>query len=57
MGITEPLTIEQINQRMDQLAREIGALDPDDLRRRDLIDEISRLTILRAELDKRKRDN
>jgi hypothetical protein len=42
---------------MDQLAREIGALDPDDLRRRDLIDEISRLTILRAELDKRKRDN
>jgi hypothetical protein len=57
MGITEPLTIEQINQRMDQLAREIGALDPDDLRRRDLIDEISRLTILRRELDKRKRDN
>ena len=57
MGITEPLTLEQVNQRMDQLAREIGTLDPDDSRRPDLIDEMSRLTMLRAELDKRKRDN
>jgi hypothetical protein len=57
MGITESLTLEQINQQMDQLARKIGALDPDDLRRKDLIDEMSRLTMLRVELDKRKRDN
>ena len=57
MGITEPLTVEQINQQMDQLAREIGALDPDNSHRRDLVAEMSRLTMLRAELDKRKRDN
>lgn len=57
MAAAEPLTLEQVNQRMDQLAREIGTLDPDDLRRRDLIDEMSRLTMLRAELDKRKREN
>jgi hypothetical protein len=54
---TEPLTLQQINQRMDQLAREIGTLDLDDSRRSDLIDEMSRLSMLRAELDKRKRDN
>jgi hypothetical protein len=57
MGITEPLTVEQINQQMDQLAREIAALDFDDLRRPDLIDEMSRLSMLLAELRKRQRDN
>jgi hypothetical protein len=57
MTSTEPPTIEQINQRMDQLAREIGMLDLDDSHRSDLIGEMSRLTMLRAELNKRKRDN
>jgi hypothetical protein len=57
MTSTEPLTLEQVNQRMDQLAREIGSLDPDDLRRPDLIDEMSQLTMLRAELRKRQHDN
>ena len=57
MTSTEPLTLERVNQRMDQLARKIGALNPDDLRRKDLIDEMSQLTMLRVELDKRKRDN
>jgi hypothetical protein len=57
MTSTEPLTVQQINQRMNQIAHEIGTLDPDDLRRRDLIEEMSRLSMLRAELDKRKRDN
>jgi hypothetical protein len=57
MASTEPLTLEQVNQRMDQLAREIGTLDLDDSRRPDLIDEMSRLTMLLAELRKRQRDN
>jgi len=57
MTSTEPLTLEQVNQRMDQLAREIGTLDPDDLRRPELIDEMSRLSMLLAELRKRQRDN
>ena len=54
---TESPTIEQINQQMDQLAREIGELDLDDSRRPDLIDEMSRLSILLTELRKRQRDN
>lgn len=57
MGITEPLTVEQINQQMDRLAREIGALDLDDSRRPDLVDEMSRLSMLLAELRKRQHDN
>ena len=57
MGITEALTVKQINQQMDQLAREIGTLDPNDSRRPDLIDEMSRLSMLLAELRKRQRDN
>jgi hypothetical protein len=57
MTSTEPLTVQQINQRMNQIAHEIGTLDPDDLRRRDLIDEISRLSMLLAEVRKRQRDN
>ena len=36
---------------MEQLAREIGTLDPNDSR------EMSQLSMLRAELNKRKRDN
>ena len=39
MTSSEPLTLEQVNQRMDQLARQIGALDLDDSRRPDLINE------------------
>ena len=57
MGIKGLLTVEQINQKMDQLAREIGTLDHDDSRRPDLIDEMSRLSMLLAELRKRQRDN
>jgi hypothetical protein len=57
MTSTEPLTLEQISQRMDELAREIGTLDLEDSRRPDLIDEMSRLTVLLAELCKRQRDN
>ena len=35
---------------MDQLAREIGAMDPDDPRWIDLIDEMSALSVIRAEM-------
>jgi hypothetical protein len=39
-----------LNAQMDSLAREIGALDPDDPKRADLVKEIFRLTELSAEL-------
>jgi len=42
---------------MDELARQIGALDLDDSRRQDLIKEMSRLSMLLAELRKRQRNN
>jgi len=35
---------------MDSLAREVGALNPDDPKRADLVKEIFRLTELSAEL-------
>ena len=38
-------SIELLNQRMNQLAREISAMDPDDLRRIELIDEMSALSL------------
>jgi len=39
-----------LNAQMDSLAREVGALDPDDPKRADLVKEIFRLTELSAEL-------
>ena len=39
-----------LNAQMDSLAREVGALDPDDPKRADLVKEIFRLTELAAEL-------
>jgi len=45
-----PTSIELLNQRMNQLAREIGAMDPDDSRRIELIDEISALSLISAEM-------
>ena len=41
---------EILNQRMNQLAREISAMDPDDPRRVELIDEISALSLISAEM-------
>ena len=38
-----------LNAQMDSLAREIGALNPDDPKRADLVKEIFRLTELSAE--------
>jgi len=45
-----PPSIELLNQRMNQLAREIGAMDPDDPRRVELIDEMSAFGLIRAEM-------
>jgi len=38
-----------LNAQMDSLAREVGALNPDDPKRADLVKEIFRLTELSAE--------
>ena len=45
-----PLSIEPLNQRINQLAGEIGAMDPDDPRCVELIDEISALSLIRVEM-------
>jgi hypothetical protein len=39
-----------LNAQMDSLAREIGALNPDDPKRADLVKEIFRLTKVAAEM-------
>ena len=39
-----------LNAQMDSLAREVGALDPDDPKRADLVKEIFHLTELAAEM-------
>jgi len=41
---------EILNQRMNQLARQISAMDPDDPRRVELIDEISAFSLISAEM-------
>jgi hypothetical protein len=44
-----PADLEFLNARMDQLAREIGAMDLDDPRRPALIEEMSELTRRRSD--------
>ena len=44
------LGFELLNQCMKQLAREIGAMDPDDSRHVELIDEMSALSLISAEM-------
>ena len=44
-----PTSIELLNECMNQLAREIGAMDPDDPRRNELIDERSALSLVLRE--------
>lgn len=44
-----PADLDFLNARMDQLAREIGAMDPDDPRRATLIEEMSELTRRRSD--------
>jgi hypothetical protein len=45
-----PTSIELLDECMNRLAREIGAMDSDDPRRVELIREISALTLIRAEM-------
>ena len=49
---TKPNTagLALLNAQMDSLAREVGALDPNDPKRADLVKEIFRLSELAAEL-------
>ena len=45
-----PTSIEFLNERMNQLAREIGAMDPDDPRWIELIDEMAALRVISAKM-------
>jgi hypothetical protein len=42
-----PDALEVLRKTMDEIARQIGAMDPDDLRRRILVNELAELTRLR----------
>lgn len=42
-----PDALELLRKTMDEIARQIGAMDPDELRRKILVNELSELTRLR----------
>lgn len=42
-----PDALEVLRKTMDEIARQIGAMEPDDLRRKILVNELSKLTRLR----------
>ena len=42
-----PDALEVLRKTMDEIARQIGAMDPDELRRKILVNELSELTRLR----------
>jgi hypothetical protein len=46
---TEETSLALLNAQMDQLARQVGKLEPDDPKRAELVKEIFRLTELAAE--------